>query len=107
MTLPRPTYNEIKEYVLPQYDTTLLVPASAQFLPRSIWKGTAPGRPVLFAMIDNTQPADVPRRFLAVRSTGSPDPVPQDGTWLDTVSNPAVTIVAHIFEVPWPEEPAE
>lgn len=103
MTLPQPVYNEIKEYVLTSYDTTLTVPEGTEFLPDAVWRGTSPGRPVIFAKIDNTRPATTPRRFLAVRSTQQPDPIPQGGTYLGRVFNAvpltATSIVGHIFEV--------
>lgn len=103
MTLPQPVYNEIKEYILTAYDTILAVPEGAQFLPDAVWRGTSPGRPVIFAKIDNTLPATVQRRFLAVRSTQQPDPIPQGGTYLGRVFNSVPltsgSIVAHIFEI--------
>lgn len=102
MTLPQPNYNEIKEYVLTGYDTTLLVPEGAQFLPDAVWRNP-PNRPVIFAKIDNTRPATVSRRFLAVRATTSPDPIPAGGTYIGRVFNTvpltSTSVIAHIYEV--------
>lgn len=102
MTLPQPVYNEIKEYVLTAYDTTLMMPEGAQVLPDAVWR-TPPNRPILFAKIDNTRPATTPRRFLSVRATTAPDPIPQEGTYIgrcfSTLPLATSSIIVHIFEV--------
>lgn len=103
MTLPQPeqpVYDVHREYRLSDWTVTLMMPKWCHVLGAG-WRGT---RPALFTKVNSAQPADVPRKFMAVRSG---EQIPADGKFIDPVVSAPLAdsgggIVAYIYEVPVP-----